>query len=396
MSELIPGNDSCTRTHWKLLAGVSVLALLTYVSSSEAGMVDDASKPDVWLEFGGQLERMDGKQQPFAPSFTHSLISDGTIPGSVSQKLPPYSSGFEGSILFEPRGSDWHFSATIRYGRSNNSNSSHHQTDDPPLRPILISIPFLGFYLTNHSPNIDAEPISRKLGDTDAKNREGHAVLDFQVGRDVGVGLFGGNSDIELGVRFAQFTKGSNVRITANGGADWLPYKYKSTFNGFPAHIYAKTESWDVFHANANISRSFRGVGPSLAFNTSVPFAGNPQNGQIAFELGVNGALLFGRQKASIHHETLHQRPYVPHHYNFIPLQTVYHHSYNTNRARSVTVPNIGGFGAISFNYVNAKISVGYRTDFFFGAMDTGIDTRDTRYLGFNGPFATVSIGMGG
>ena len=47
-------------------------------------------------------------------------------------------------------------------------------------------------------------------------------------------------------------------------------------------------------------------------------------------------------------------------------------------------------------SFTNAKISAGYRGDFFFGAMDTGNDTRKTKTVGFYGPFATISIGSGG
>jgi hypothetical protein len=41
-------------------------------------------------------------------------------------------------------------------------------------------------------------------------------------------------------------------------------------------------------------------------------------------------------------------------------------------------------------------MSVGYRADFFFGAMDTGLDTRDRETRSFYGPYASVSIGLGG
>ena len=59
-----------------------------------------------------------------------------------------------------------------------------------------------------------------------------------------------------------------------------------------------------------------------------------------------------------------------------------------------MTVPNLGGFAGISLKWPNAKISLGYRTDFFFGAIDGGVDTRQTSDLGFSGPFATISIGF--
>ena len=68
----------------------------------------------------------------------------------------------------------------------------------------------------------------------------------------------------------------------------------------------------------------------------------------------------------------------------------------NPDRSRSVVVPNIGALAGLSFNFSNAKVSLGYRADFFFGAMDMGIDTRDTSNVVFHGPYASVSIGLGG
>jgi hypothetical protein len=65
-------------------------------------------------------------------------------------------------------------------------------------------------------------------------------------------------------------------------------------------------------------------------------------------------------------------------------------------RARNVVAPNLGGFAALSYRFTNAKLSMGYRADFFFNALDRGIDVRQSTTLGYHGPFATVSIGLGG
>ena len=58
-------------------------------------------------------------------------------------------------------------------------------------------------------------------------------------------------------------------------------------------------------------------------------------------------------------------------------------------------MPNVGGFAGLSFRYADAKFSLGYRADFFFGAIDGGIDTRKSENRGFNGPFASISVGVG-
>jgi hypothetical protein len=222
-------------------------------------------------------------------------------------------------------------------------------------------------------------------------------VLDFTAGRDVGLGAANALS-LNAGIRFAQFTSKSHVNLTANPGGT-VPYKYQTQFLGYSAYIHLPNfseEAWDLYHASASISRSFRGLGPSLSLEDSITLAGRPDTMRIDFDFGANGALLFGRQKATVHHKTNDDRPVIPHAYNFKTMTPYYHHNYDTARSRSVIIPNIGGFAGLSFNYANAKLKLGYRADFFFGAMDGGIDTRKTYDRNFYGPFATISIGLGG
>jgi hypothetical protein len=65
-------------------------------------------------------------------------------------------------------------------------------------------------------------------------------------------------------------------------------------------------------------------------------------------------------------------------------------------RARTVIVPNAGGFAGFSLTVPNARFNIGYRADFFFGAMDGGIDARKSENIASYGPFASISIGLGG
>ena len=64
--------------------------------------------------------------------------------------------------------------------------------------------------------------------------------------------------------------------------------------------------------------------------------------------------------------------------------------------SRRVVVPNLGRFAALSYRFTNAKISAGYLADFFFGAMDGGLDTHRSVTTAFHGPFAKISVGLGG
>jgi iron complex outermembrane recepter protein len=150
-----------------------------------------------------------------------------------------------------------------------------------------------------------------------------------------------------------------------------------------------------TFLGKIQTTRSFHGFGPSVSWDASALVAGSTNTAEFAFDWGIDAALLFGRQKASVHHQTTaHARPTGN---GSRPVYTVYQHAPPTSvRSRSVTVPNVGGFAGLSLKFPNAKVSLGYRADFFFGAMDGGIDAAKRTTTGFYGPFASVSVGIGG
>jgi hypothetical protein len=137
-----------------------------------------------------------------------------------------------------------------------------------------------------------------------------------------------------------------------------------------------------------------------LSWSGSSPLAGNADTAELAFDWGVNGAVLFGRQKSRTSHETIGNDGYITFNVGAgqQPRRVVQYHRNPPpiTRSRSVAVPNLGGFAGMSLKFPNAKVSLGYRADFFFGAMDAGIDARHTGDMAFHGPFAKVSVGLGG
>jgi hypothetical protein len=173
---------------------------------------------------------------------------------------------------------------------------------------------------------------------------------------------------------------------------------YESALKGLPEspRAFLFTVARHLLWAHAG--RSFNGVGPSLSWNASATVLGNKDQGELTFDWGINGALLFGRQKARTDHKTqAYHMPFTPYPiYIGYYYTRIYEHPHHDTRSRKVTIPNLGGFAGLSVKYPNVKFSLGYRADFFFGAVDAGIDARHTKDLGFHGPFATISIGLGG
>jgi hypothetical protein len=381
MSELM--NGGYKTFEWQLLTTVSALALLGGAyGASQAKADDDSGRPTVWIELGGQLSRVNDGEEIFSPSLMDVRPSQFS-PSSQFEKMPHTSIDESGSASFQPDNSNWTVSASVRYGRSVSHTHVHQQTQPKTL-----------VYYDNSGYKHSRLPTGAKFADTNTNDSEHHLIVDFQAGKDVGMGMFGKGSVslFSLGVRFAQF--GTNSNIALKSDPDWQ-FRYTNFYG-------RKLVLGGIYHSNdasLRASRGFHGIGPSLSWNASAPVTGNGQDSELAINWGVNAAVLFGRQRAQVHYQTTAQHHDAKYRYTqyHVWRRVVGHSSASPpTRLHSVAVPNIGGFAGISFRYANAKISFGYRADLFFGAMDGGIETRKSENVGFYGPVASVSIGLGG
>lgn len=410
MSELVEHTNNGREFRWALLATVSTLALVASGTTGDghASADESADHPTVWIELGGQLERVDGNGDRFSPPFTKLTLSPGPYEDGSPldfQKPARFSYGAEGSLTFQPEGSNWVFSGSVRYGRSNNKRDVHHQTQVTAKFPnpiYVIQQRYPSYYPNGPTVPKTSAKYSQNFAQTIYKHSESHFVLDFQAGKDVGLGMFGRGSTsvLSAGVRVAQMSSHSDVQARVKPSVDF----YDVMIIGQPIPV----SKFNTYYVNGSADRSFNGVGPSLSWKASVPILGNATDGQFSIDWGLNGALLFGRQKARVsHHTTARQfkakykthiptsvytnRGYVSTNYT-----TLYKHAMSHDRSRGVTVPNVGISGGISYRLDSAKLSLGYRAEFFFGAVDAGIDQRRTENLVFQGPYATISIGLGG
>jgi hypothetical protein len=383
MSELIQSQTIARDTRWHLLSTVSSLALaITLCTPAQAA--NDADRPTVWIELGAQLDRVQGSEEPFLPPFLSANPRPfAPVSSAEIQRPPRYAFGGEGKITFQPDASDWSVSAAIRYGRSNNDKRLHQQTTE---------VRQSGLSLQNDDPWYVQ---LTRFGDTASAHKSGYIIADFMAGRDVGLGLWGRGSSatIDFGVRFAQFTASSTAKLRDKPDP-FIKRIPQPPTPFFPSwHKYKTNRHNHSYYAHNQLARSFSGVGPTLSMTGSQEIAGNVEDVGLAFDWGVNVAVLFGRQKVRGSHKSSSQYfksfGYGPYSSSNPPAKAI-------ARTRSVIVPNVGGFAGASLRFPNAKLSLGYRADFFFGAMDGGIDSRKTYDRNFFGPFATVSIGLGG
>lgn len=352
MTEIIQ-NNSRRNLRYRLLLSVSSAAALAMAGEAQAR---DEDHPTVWIELGGAFDQISQETTQWVPpNLTDPISNPSPEPFG---KPPAIGYDYDAALQIQPHGSDWMFGASLRYGRAQRGPKHFHdQTYE--TKPASG-----GKYVLTTYAFLNAKEQSRST----------HTILDFNVGRDVGLGAFhDGKSTIHFGVRMAQLTERAEASLTAFSTA---PAKYST--------------GKIVHKADALMARSYTGFGPAVSWDGATPLGGTLNDG-FSFDWGVNASVLFGRQKAHIALHTQDAR-----YYGAGSNAVVSHLTSTPSRDRTVVVPNLGGFAGLSWRLPNGKISLGYRADFFFGAIDGGLSTSEKDTRGFSGPFASVSIGLGG
>jgi|SRR6185437_6703899 len=423
MKELIGSDRTLASRRW-LLATASALALSSaLLAPAEARAAEDDERPTAWIELGGQFESELNPQTRFSSPGLDAITQQNLVSALDVQNQQFHSFGEEARLTFEPDINGWIFSAAVRYGRSQASGHGHQQTKNPYV-PVHFSA--LGKYF-NDGTQYPTNHV--RFADGRTSRSETHMILDFQAGKDIGIGLFGRRSSsvVSGGIRIAQFTSRSRVDLRAEPDVQYpSPSQPVTNLTAFKSQFKYVPVRFHDYAAFESDQKSFHGIGPSFSWSSSTPLIGSRDRLEMDLELSANLAVLFGRQKVSGHHQSTTRSYYGsqwhagnsrnrlgrfqpgPHIISgfFVSNNTgvdgyggmtnMIRSSSDFRRSRTVVVPNIGASAALSFDYSNAKLRFGYRADFFLGAMDGGIDARKSQTLGFYGPFATISIGLGG
>lgn len=362
MSESMIVTRAGFRKH--LLTSASTLALMASIYGAREARAEDTDHPTVWIEVGGGFEQISAGETSWLPP---NLIPPISNPQPMPfGKLPAMGLDIDFGLSFTPENSDWVYSASISYGRAQRGpKHSHDQTYQ-----------FHSFFYYFKSKYV---PDSYNFSDASQKSHSSRGIIDFKAGKDIGLGSMGGKSVINAGIRILKLNERAEGHFTAFTNA---PAKYD------PGEIAHK--------AGLLATHSFSGIGPSISWDASAPLVGSLADG-FSIDWGANAAILFGRQKTDV---SLHAKNIQYYHgsnyMSGVPV-TLYHFSPPPmQRSKTVVVPNVGGFAGLSWRLPNAKVSLGYRADFFFGAIDGGLTTSQKETRGFYGPFASVSIGIGG
>ncbi|HVZ17804.1 MAG TPA: hypothetical protein VG897_11845, partial [Terriglobales bacterium] len=358
MSELINKSNNRADLRWTLMASASAAALIASTFGEVLAAQSDTARPQVWIELGAQIEKVTGASDAFSPKFFSEFEPPVQSPAAIENKLPG-SLGGEGEIHYQPGGSDWIFSAGVRYGRAGDHKNVHQQSKPQMFHKVI------EFYSHGWHCCISGSATGRNVqfADTQSAHQENHFIVDFQAGKDVGLGIFGSASMsvVNMGVRFAQFNSKSLSSVKAK-----THLEHYNSYSNFPSYLasypqlYFPATRFRNYSLTAGSTRNTMLVGPSLSWQASVPIAGNTDAAEIMLDWGVNVAVLFGKQKTKVRHQTSGQQHYAGYNADRPIPSYGYHSLYNhprvdISRSRSVTVPNIGGMGGFSIKWPNAK-----------------------------------------
>ena len=167
----------------------------------------------------------------------------------------------------------------------------------------------------------------------------------------------------------------------------------------FPPQPPIPTSHLHRLNAELKANREFEGAGPSIAWDGSVVLWGDAEeSGRLGLDIGVSGAVLFGKQEAHVREHRLGAYTggifFGDWDANDItaPYDTTLEHS----RSERVTVPTASANLGLSYELGRVKMTGGYRVERYFDVIDAGIAERKTYDRQFDGPYFKVSVGFGG
>ena len=373
------------------------------------------------VEAGAQMQRQDTPNQaifPFEASFPKGL---DPVHGQTEDLDWAHSP--EVSITYRPPGSAWKLSADVRYGRTVNQTGRLRQEKvtgdavcqwptqpayspyvpgvdlsfagklrcDPNYGPVDKTINGYHFTFQNkYNPQYLLAPTDRLSSSTNRS--EEHVIVDFAVGKEVGLGELGrGRSSLGAGLRYADFKSATSGDLRAVPDMmlpDDFWAKYPTTF-----HQYI--ESFDA-------KREFKGAGPTLSWDASRELFGNDQSGSVNVDWTVTGGLLYGRQKTTVAGSAGSsyfngKYPSNPNQYVVNGLPPPAQTPLNiAPRDKMAAVPMLDLSLGLSVQVSGAKLSTGYRWERYFNVLDGGMAEHKGFDRTLDGPYFKVAIGFGG
>jgi outer membrane receptor protein involved in Fe transport len=337
------------------------------------------------VELAGQVQRHDAPYASVAPDFV-DLFPASIDPTAPQHRDLDWGDGREVRLTYRP-GGGFSLAGGLRYGRSNSSVPMIHQSEAVTACAVP-ALPMLDPFCdpTNAKYNPDLTRSVYNWSDTSAREKEEHVIADLEIGRDVGLGLFGnGRSTFSAGLRYAQFE--STTRTAIEGNPDWQFERGWGKYGN----------SFDRYRADIEANREFTGFGPTLSWDAAQRLFGNDEVGHLDIEWQVTGGVLFGDQEttASGYQASVHVDQVGENVRNVLP-PLIEAPLGIAPRSKDVTVPMADVSLGLAYEVGRFKVGAGYRWERYFDVLDVGYDEHQDADRTIDGPYFKLAVGFGG
>jgi hypothetical protein len=340
----------------------------------------------ITVELGGSALRHDSHNDPMTADeldvFTPTLL-----PTSLQDRDLDSGDGGEAKLTYRPAGTPWRVSTGVRFGKA---NGGKHQGVYSELADqekacgwnlFLCQHPILGTHDTKYTT------IPTNSSWVHAWQRDDHVMVDFMIGRDVGMGAGDFQSSLSGGLGYARLR--SRTDLNVKGIPDWV------VGNGFLFYDDAATHHW--YDATLTSEREFEGAGPIVSWEASQRLRGDKESGSLNLAWTVGGGVLFGKQKVDMTGNILSN--YYSSRYNDTYAQLAdssERTSVERRRSKSVAVPTANLSLGLTYEVDRFKVDAGYRWERYFNAIDGGDRARKSYDRTIDGPYFKIAVGFGG
>jgi outer membrane receptor protein involved in Fe transport len=342
------------------------------------------------VEISGQVQRQDAPYGALAPAFV-STFSDAIDPTATQNRDLDWGDGREIRLTYRPGGQDFFFTAGMRYGKANSGTSRLHATEaaGPERCWLQPEGPFGG----GCDPDDDDDKYisywvktGENWSDSSSLEREEHDIVDFAMGKDVGLGILrDSHSSLSAGLRFAQFQSSTSAILDGIPNTD-----FPEAFAYFPM-------TFDHYRAEIDASREFQGVGPALSWDAAQRLWGSDYAGHVDLDWGLTGGVLFGKQTTDV--TGTQGSAYTSMKYGQLFGSVMTPLSYTPiefHRRQSVKTPFVDARLGLSYEIQRFKVGAGYRWERYFDVLDGGYAGQRDYDRTIDGPYFKIAVGFGG
>jgi hypothetical protein len=331
---------------------------------------------------GGSALRTDAPYDPVKPEFTDTLSS--TLRPSITSPQNrglDWGDGREVKLTYAP--GPWRISAGYRVGESNGGSHKALATEIGDTGCRFFAPCYNAFQIITGTNYVDA----------DVRDHEKHTVIDFMVGREVGIGALEMESTLSAGIRHAEFE--STTRFIGFAVPDW-----DVADNHAYTYYYGLPSTHHRYETDITAQREFKGAGPVVSWEAAKQLLGDDASGRLDVNWSLEGGVLFGKQKTfgsgAEHQQYFDANFYYAHATMQQAGPTVVTPPATPSRSKSVTVPTFAAALGLSYEIQRVKVSTGYRWERYFNVLDAGWAAENKVDRTIDGPYFKIAVGFGG